>query len=1358
MAASEQREGRKNRSTLGLASRFALDADRTDEKGRKALHRFVGGTEGVAPEHLKRVLSANPQAASSLDKDGWLPINHYCRGLSGDLAPELAEDDVERYLNSLHQQEDDNTWSSGSGQKKNSTAGEDTLKKRFFQEAKSMAEVRKEYKKLSRLYHPDKNIGQEEEAAQLMHMVQEAYLEACEKFYVAHPIEAAAKSGDASRFINALRTEEEVCNGGKSSQEFVDAKGNNIVHLACQYLTKNLQAAELCTIIQLSGGRAKLFEQNAEGDLPLHVLLNCYRNPAELEFLIDTLLTIAGDDNCDTTNEQIEERSSFQENDRTICSTTNADGRLPIHIACRCQRFLAQKRCINALRRLVQAYPDGILCKDAYDWTPLHLFAQFQLDPTVAALEILLAGHTNVVAWTTCVDRDTPAHLACYANRRRIAESSIALFATLAQFAPEAAVSSCREHRNSWDHLPRKDLRYSRACAALLEPWLISADVQALSSWRDKKNNATLLHLLCSQEGASLPSSVVERVVSELLDSQEFTTDKHLNTPLHKICLSTETQHHQILFKLLKPHLLKDAHGRTPLHAACILAAQQQVSERIAWLLQAEPNAAALPTNDDEYPVHLACAGCSDEIKPELILVLKQLAQSAPSVAANRDGLGKFAWDYLPRHDERYEECLQLLLGQLLVGIEEKSLTKSHKNNELVLHLVCANHSSWVLKALKARPSEAYEVDSAGNSALHLFAQQQRLHQVNEEALDTLYALLKANEDAIMLQNKAGYTPLHLLCLHQKPSPASDVLTALLAARPRAAAIRCYKGDTAISCLCRANSEIIHPSLPANLRLLLDAANFEQLPIINEKKENTLSSIKSKLKRQVYIHDLSLLEPCDRGLRPWEHLPVSDDDIYAESCFILLHDLIFTEVESINEDDLKTLDRQYSTALHILCSRAGRRIRSLWLPSLQNQAKFLNCVDKNGSTPLHLACQYFVLVVDNDDAVEHEFKILEELIELSDSLLIQNTGGWTPLHLFVQKHAQYLCFDDEIPKRYDAQSINIKNELWRLFRAMLRKEPRAISLATNGGDTVLHLVCHACRKSIGTHCAAVLTEFANAAPMTEFATAARHKGKGRRLPIDWLPTSDPLYDECDEILTNRASRCLELLLEQHAPGASHSLPGSGEMALHQLCTVTPPVATVAMLNALLKAHPEAAGTPRVVDAATPLHLLCSALINSELSPAQTKSAPQLIQCLLSAAPNAAHNRDSNGNTPSQILTNSHSLIHHELLDECLAVFATSQAMSSKENIVVCTLEDTNDCKRKNEYYITPTQQHSKSSLSAPSDTFSSTPIVPPSPPLTKNVSIRSDQRESTTAEISWKPASCNIIVRLFLRVLRAFFG
>jgi hypothetical protein len=48
----------------------ALDATRVDQKGRKALHRFVGGSVHISADHLRRVVDVHPEAAQHVDDQG----------------------------------------------------------------------------------------------------------------------------------------------------------------------------------------------------------------------------------------------------------------------------------------------------------------------------------------------------------------------------------------------------------------------------------------------------------------------------------------------------------------------------------------------------------------------------------------------------------------------------------------------------------------------------------------------------------------------------------------------------------------------------------------------------------------------------------------------------------------------------------------------------------------------------------------------------------------------------------------------------------------------------------------------------------------------------------------------------------------------------------------------------------------------------------------------------------------------------------------------------------------------------------------------------------------------------------------
>ena len=81
--------------------------------------------------------------------------------------------------------------------------------------------------------------------------------------------------------------------------------------------------------------------------------------------------------------------------------------------------------------------------------------------------------------------------------------------------------------------------------------------------------------------------------------------------------------------------------------------------------------------------------------------------------------------------------------------------------------------------------------------------------------------------------------------------------------------------------------------------------------------------------------------------------------------------------------------------------------------------------------------------------------------------------------------------------------------------------------------------------------------------------------------------------------------------------AALARPESGDLALHQLCGSG--VASVPMLEALLKRHPDAA-TTRNAQGKTPLHLLCGACVQDG---AIVANAAALINVLLEAAPGAA---------------------------------------------------------------------------------------------------------------------------------------
>lgn len=1136
------------------------------------MHRYVGGVPGVQPEHLRRVIESHPEAAQEPDRDGYYALHYYCCGLAGELLElPLTNDKFERGLGTVEECGATHCLKSIS-QSSNAEI--------HFANAHCLADVRAEYKRKLLVLHPDKNIGREEEATERMQQLQDAYQAACHKFREAHPLETACKTGDAAKVVVAMA----------ETTDFLDADGNTLLHLLCKHCTRRLDPEQLEHIIHVVGPKF-VCEQNSDGETPLNVLLTHYRWPEQLGALLRVFLFSGGQSAVEALN----------------CA--NFEGRRPLHVACRYQRFMGQLR-DESLSLMLRLAPDAAAVKDAYDWTPLHLFSQFQIDPRPEAVNALVAACPEAASARTCVDEDAPAHLACYAMRRKVCSArAVDVLRVLAQAAPLAAISSCRENKRPWNYLPRQDQLYPACCAALLEPALIALDDAALVEFRDSRGGS-LLHVAAGREGEALSYEACARLTSLcLLDA----TDDDDMTPLDRLCLSPgDDEHHALarLEALLLPSLLDesrcDSRGWTAVHmAAAVVCEQEAASVVVARLLEANPLLATVATRDDmiTYASHLACASCHRSIALSVPATLARLASAAPDVAHHKDARGKYAWDYLPRHDDLFDDCLKILIGGLIDRIDSVT-EEDNEQGSLVLHLVCAHHREYVVRALAARPREANLVDADGNTALHCFAQHQNLSVADKADLDALTALLKANEDAVLVANRFGLTPVHLLCAHQKPGPMLEVLAFFLAARPQVAAARSDSGDTPLSMLCRANADSVCADTPNNIKALLDAATFA----------NDISDI---------------LAPCTRGLRPWDHLPLHDV-LYADCCDLLLARLL----QPAELAAAQPLDRDGNTALHLFFSGAGTHCRRRTSPSIGGLAISFEVTNNIGATPAHCAAQ-FLDVHDISD-----FGAFFALIEASPySVFLARTNlGWTPLMHFVYRFAEYL-----------SQNKEPGDAAWLALRALIDKAPSAVGVASSSGDTPFHAAAHVNKSAIGPHAAALFYALASADPK-QAALAASKRGKSQRLPVEWLPVSDPRFDECDEILTHRAARCLKLLLEHGRVAASIPMPHTGELTLHHLCGLCPPLLTLVMLDHILWANEKAVSTQRPIDLANPLHILCRALAAPDISSAKLNAGPDLLRAIINVDPAAAHQFDAYHKRPLDYLSNEPRLA------ECRAVF------------------------------------------------------------------------------------------------------
>ncbi|KAK7236158.1 hypothetical protein SO694_00060163 [Aureococcus anophagefferens] len=1267
-------KGTDNHSTLGLASRHALDATRVDDQGRKALHRFSASYN---------VIEVHPEAAKEVDHRGWLPLNHYCRGLGGDY--DDFGDDVERHLGTLEERRA--APFVGDGSRPRDRPGDP----KFFETCESLADVRKEYKAMLLTYHPDKNIGDEDEACRQMQRLQDAYAVALKKFHKKRPLEEAVASGDVAQVLASVGGL-----GGEDVRDFVDAEGNTLLHLVCTKCVRNVAADQLAAVVRLNPEALK--DQNQEGDTPLHCLCACHRSPTEFEALVGVLLgdyaadggpeegpapppkeaddapaATPTDEGFDAIPREARD-AACEEEKMDAAARPNADGRLAVHLCCRCQRF-AGRRSVGALEKLLAAFPAGAAHADAFDWTPLHLFAQFQIDPSLEGLNAVLAACPEAAARTTIVDNDTPLHLACYAHRRKISAGAALTLGTLASFAPAAALRSCKQGRKPWDHLPSDDPNYGAATGAIFRAVVGGLDEvclepeeelrrrsfleKVLRNFRDS-SGGSLLHVLAGAEGAEVPLEDVLRVADVLGGGAAVYDDADADgrTPLHRACAAPAPR--------ASPGAAAraDRGGKTPLHIAASLCDDDAAAVfKVRALLGVAPESAKMVTGDGaaSTAAHLACASCARDIGPAVPDVLALLAKVAPKAASAPDGHGKRAWDYLPRHDGRFDACFHALLGELIDTPEALDPDDDDDDDD-------GDGDGEKPRKTRGdgqgRKRDAKLTDRAGNTPLHNYVSHQPLAGDLKDAPEELGLLLEAHGDAAGAPNRAGLTPLHLLVASQKPAPARSVFDALVrasAANPESKALAsCQNGDTAVSLLCRANAKKIADHAPSLVQALVNAARKRGPEAV-----------------------AALFEPCERGLRPWENLPV-DDPRFAACAGICLREVL---ADDAAKTSTKKLDKGGRGALHLLASRHGQHLRrddDFVRPFFANGNAGARMVDDAEATPLHLAAQHLSLDCPQDLA------FLGALVDAyPEAAELRNKSGWTPLHHFVHKHAPILK-EPTGDGKYDIK--------WAALDALLDAGPGAVGGATSAGDSPLHLAAHAFRKSISPAAPHLLDVLVSAAPDSA-ARAVRQRGKASKTPLEWLPRGDARYGLCEELLSHKVARCLELLLEHHGDAASHVLPETGELALHQVCAITPPVATVRMLVALLANHAPAAATPRKSDGKTPLHLLCRAVTvdrDHYVPPPRAdggdgdddesadsaeedfadeddrvgvwrlaRGAPRLIRALLEYAPEAADAKDGDGKLALDYLPRQ-----DRKYDACAALFAVFSAFARHPHLRV----------------------------------------------------------------------------------------
>jgi ankyrin repeat protein len=152
---------------------------------------------------------------------------------------------------------------------------------------------------------------------------------------------------------------------------------------------------------------------------------------------------------------------------------------------------------------------------------------------------------------------------------------------------------------------------------------------------------------------------------------------------------------------------ITDERGGFLLHTACECAAPIEV---IKYVLELYPDAARVPSEDGQLPIHYACArrtACTDVVA----LLLNEFPDAVRCASRNK---------MLPLHVALNKGAAVEIVFQLLDTFPESAGIKA-QNDELAIHIACrTNMSLEIIKRLvELHPQGIHAKDSEGGLALH---------------------------------------------------------------------------------------------------------------------------------------------------------------------------------------------------------------------------------------------------------------------------------------------------------------------------------------------------------------------------------------------------------------------------------------------------------------------------------------------------------------------------------------------------------------------------------------------------------------------------------------------------------------
>lgn len=733
----------------------------------------------------------------------------------------------------------------------------------------------------------------------------------------------------------------------------------------------------------------------------------------------------------------------------------------------------------NVMMYLILEYRCGLLIADSDGNTALHIACSLTLDPTIINTIISVNESSPRIRNN---EGNTPLHLACI-NQCTIAVQNLLTTRKCGLYMTNDALCTpfqCAKIRNN------------QVIMLLL--------IKEMYVIRDEHGNSPL-HLTCQRRDCQLAKFIIEEKFNVSVRND------HGDTPLHLACRNGHTDLVHILIHAKSDLEAKNKNGNTPLNVACMGASLPVVKALV------EINCDIMNKNNDgDLCLHHVCRmGCLPIVKLIIHNCSKHLIKEPnkrgetplhESFQHNHLMVASFLIKKLARREGVYVLSAVSLLDEVkkLVkeGCDPSQLLRIYDHQQTFLHMACKRPGDLEAVQLLTRSihCNADLFDAYSWTPLHYACVNGHVKIVN-------HLVSKAGSDP-KKSTPEGYTPLqliaaHSICLEGNKLKIVKFLTQEVKCDPNDTI---YNGDTLLNHLLKAkkvefNFSVINyliSTFPSGLSSRSDRGNTA-LHIACDKGTSNVFVVK----QIALIGGQYACEKNDKQQTPL-HLACCNGE-HAIAMILLNGNRALYETDKLGHLPLvtafnsghsniasmivshmyKNRDKNGNTPLHLAC-----------LISNVSLVKFIskknidaNAVNSSGDTSLHIACR-----TGNSE-------LIKMVLDLNcDAMIIINKDKDTPIHITCRLGNPLLL---NMLKRTDLFSVT-RTEFRSLIHVASQFDHTSIvmllldmgvdaNVRNESGDTPLHVACRAGHVST---CTVLLDNKCQIDPLNENGDSPLH--------------------------------------------------------------------------------------------------------------------------------------------------------------------------------------------------------------------------------------------------------------------------